>query len=107
MACSAESDWDRLHLAGFHPDQVVPRPPRHGHGHGNHGVRRGAFIASPLSVWLMARFSSPTHVGVAEAFVVLGLVYAAFMLVGAAIVRVPAPGWQPQGYVAPAQPRSW
>jgi hypothetical protein len=30
------------------------------------GFGGGAFIASPLSVWLMARFSSPTHVGVAE-----------------------------------------
>jgi len=69
------------------------------------GFGGGAFIASPLSVWLMARFSSPTHVGVTETFVVLGLLYAAFMLVGAAIVRVPQPGWQPQGYVAPAQPR--
>ncbi len=27
------------------------------------------------------------------------------MLVGAAIVRVPAPGWKPEGYVPPIQPR--
>ena len=27
------------------------------------------------------------------------------MMVGAAIVRVPAPGWAPAGYVAPAQPK--
>ena len=55
------------------------------------GFGGGAFIASPLSVWLMAKFSSPTHVGVAETFVVMGIVYMLFMLVGAAIVRVPAP----------------
>jgi MFS family permease len=69
------------------------------------GFGGGAMIASPLSVWLMSRFNTPTHVGVAETFVVLGLIYAFFMLVGAALVRVPAPGWKPEGYVAPAQPK--
>jgi len=69
------------------------------------GFGGGAFIASPLSVWLMAKFSTATHVGVAEAFIVLGCVYFCFMMVGAAIVRIPAPGWMPEGYVAPARPR--
>jgi MFS family permease len=68
------------------------------------GFGGGALIASPLSVWLMAKFSTPTHVGVAETFVVLGIVYFVFMMVGAAIVRVPAPGWKPEGWTAPAQP---
>ena len=68
------------------------------------GFGGGALIASPLSVWLMARFSTPAHVGVAETFIVLGIVYCIFMMVGAAIVRVPAPGWQPEGWTAPAQP---
>jgi MFS family permease len=65
------------------------------------GFGGGAFIASPLSVWLMAHFSSPTHVGVAEAFIGLGIIYLIFMWVGAAIVRVPAPGWKPEGYTPP------
>ncbi len=69
------------------------------------GFGGGAFIASPLSVWLMARFSTPMHVGVAETFIVLGIVYFFFMMVGAAIVRIPAPGWQPEGYVPPAVPK--
>ena len=30
----------RLHLARLDPDQVVPGPARHGHRHGDHGVRR-------------------------------------------------------------------
>ena len=68
------------------------------------GFGGGAFIASPLSVWLMSRFSTPAHVGVAETFVALGLIYVCFMMVGAAIVRVPPPGWAPEGYVAPLQP---
>ncbi len=37
------------------------------------GFGGGAFIASPLSVWLMAHFSTPTHVGVAETFVAMGV----------------------------------
>jgi MFS family permease len=65
------------------------------------GFGGGAFIASPLSVWLMQRFSTPTHVGVAEAFIALGVIYFCFMMVGAIIVRIPAPGWKPEGYVAP------
>jgi len=69
------------------------------------GFGGGAMIASPLSVRLMAAFSSPTHVGVAETFLVLGLGYFCFMSIGAWIVRVPAEGWRPAGYVAPAQSR--
>jgi len=67
------------------------------------GFGGGAFIASPLSVWLMAKFSTATHVGVAETFIVLGCVYFCFMMVGAAIVRIPRPEWKPKGYVAPLQ----
>jgi MFS family permease len=65
------------------------------------GFGGAAFIASPLSVWLMAHFSTPTHVGVAETFITLGIVYFIFMMVGAFIVRVPAPGWKPAGYTPP------
>jgi len=69
------------------------------------GFGGGAMIASPLSVWLMQQFATPTHVGVMETFVVLGLVYLFFMMMGAVIVRVPPKGWAPEGYVAPAQPK--
>jgi MFS family permease len=69
------------------------------------GFGGAAMIAAPLSVWLMSVFSTPTHVGVAESFVVMGLVYACFMLVGAAIVRLPAPGWKPEGFVPSTQPQ--
>ncbi len=67
------------------------------------GFGGGAFIASPLSVWLMSKFTTPTHVGVQETFVVMGAIYFCFMMVGAAIVRIPAPGWKPEGYVARTQ----
>jgi MFS family permease len=67
------------------------------------GFGGAAFIASPLSVWLMQQFSTPTHIGVAETFIVLGVVYFCFMMVGAAIVRLPPPGWVPVGYVPPTE----
>jgi MFS family permease len=51
----------------------------------------------------MHQFSTSTHVGVAETFIVLGIVYFCFMMVGAAIVRLPPPGWAPAGYVAPTE----
>ena len=67
------------------------------------GFGGGAFIASPLSVWLMQKFSTPTHIGVAETFICLGIIYLAFMWVGAALVRVPPADWKPEGYIAPVQ----
>ncbi len=69
------------------------------------GFGGGALIASPLSVWLMQQYATPTHVGVMETFLTLGLIYMFFMMMGAVIVRVPAKGWAPKGYVAPAQPQ--
>jgi MFS family permease len=67
------------------------------------GFGGAAFIAAPLSVWLMSRFTTATHIGVAETFIVLGVVYFVFMMVGAFIVRIPAPGWTPEGYTPPTQ----
>src|SRR6185312_2371155 len=67
------------------------------------GFGGGAFIAAPLSVWLMSQFKSATSVGVMGTFIVLGIVYFVFMIVGSIIVRVPPPGWAPESYVAPTQ----
>src|SRR5690349_16469225 len=66
------------------------------------GFGGGAFIASPLSVWLMHRFTTATHIGVGETFIVLGVVYFFFMIIGAIMVRVPPAGWKPEGYTPPA-----
>ena len=68
------------------------------------GFGGGAMIAAPLSVKLMAAFSTPTHIGVAETFVVMGLIYFVFMCIGATIVRVPAEDWRPAGYVPLTEP---
>lgn len=69
------------------------------------GFGGGAMIASPLSVWLMRKFSTVSDVGVLSTFIALGCIYFVFMMVGATIVRVPAPGWKPEGYTAPVQAR--
>jgi len=63
------------------------------------GFGGGAMIASPLSVMLMDWYGSAGHLGVAQTFATLGIGYTCFMLIGAAIVRVPAAGWAPAGYV--------
>ncbi len=62
------------------------------------GFGGGAMIAAPLSTALMAHFATPTSVGVAETFVVLGLVYAGFMTIGALLFRVPPADWRPPGW---------
>ena len=33
----------------------------------------------------------------------MGVIYFVFMMVGAFIVRVPEPGWTPEGYTPPVQ----
>ena len=65
------------------------------------GFGGGALIASPLSVWLMQKFSTPEHVGVAETFLVLAAGYLVFMMIGAALVRVPGPDFKPAAAPAP------
>jgi MFS family permease len=67
------------------------------------GFGGGAMIASPLATTLMAYFKTTAPNGVAPTFVVMGLAYFAFMLFGVFIVRIPAPGWRPEGYNPTAQ----
>ncbi|MEO8448156.1 MAG: OFA family MFS transporter [Gemmatimonadota bacterium] len=69
------------------------------------GFGGGAMIAAPLSAALMRRFASPTSVGAAEAFAVLGLLYATAMMVGAFSFRLPPPGWKPAGFQEPDEPK--
>jgi MFS family permease len=69
------------------------------------GFGGGALIGAPLGVELMGRFKSSTSVGVKEAFLVMACAYFAFMIFGAFLVRVPAPGWRPEGYSPPSRPK--
>jgi len=64
------------------------------------GFGGGAMIGSPLAVALMAHFKGPdAPMGVAPTFIVMGLIYLAFMMFGVFTIRVPADGWKPAGYV--------
>lgn len=67
------------------------------------GFGGGALIGAPLAVLLMKHYSSDTSNGVAPTMITMGLIYFVYMLVGALIVRLPAVGWAPAGYVAPTQ----
>jgi len=69
------------------------------------GFGGGAMIAAPMSVFLMNYFKTDTSNGVVGAFVVMGVIYFVFMMIGVYAARVPAEGWKPEGWVAPAQPK--
>ncbi len=69
------------------------------------GFGGGALVGSPLAVDLMAHFKTPTSVGVREAFLAMAGLYFAFMMLGAALVRVPATDWRPAGFVPSTAPR--
>ena len=71
------------------------------------GFGGGAMIGSPLAQVLMDYFRAqsfvdgvPTSVGVTETFIAMGIIYFIFMMFGVVMVRLPAPGWKPAGYVA-------
>ena len=61
------------------------------------GFGGGAMIGSPLAAMLMARFHSPTSVGVGETFLVLAAIYLVAMAAGAFAYRVPPAGYRPAG----------
>jgi MFS family permease len=65
------------------------------------GFGGGAMIGAPLAVGLMHAFANETGTGVAQAMIVMGLLYFVWMFAGSLIVRVPAEGWRPAGYVPP------
>ncbi len=57
------------------------------------GFGAGAFLAGYLNAYLI------DHIGVANTLFALGVVYFVIMNIGARIIRRPAPGWQPKGWV--------
>jgi MFS family permease len=65
------------------------------------GFGGGAMIGAPLADRLMKHFASPTSVGVAQTFVVLGVLYFLAMLAGAFGYRIPAKDWRPAGWTPP------
>jgi MFS family permease len=69
------------------------------------GFGSGAMVGAPLAVELMAHFRTPASVGVQETFLALAACYFVMMNFGALIVRVPPPGWRPEGFVPSTRAR--
>jgi MFS family permease len=69
------------------------------------GFGGGALIAAPLSVALMDHYKTASSSGVLETFVTMGVLYFIFMMIGALVVKVPAEGWSPKGWVASQHPK--
>jgi len=67
------------------------------------GFGGGAMIGSPLAVKLMSTYATPASVGVVETLLTMGTIYFLFMMFGVFMVRVPAAGWKPTGYVPPTE----
>lgn len=63
------------------------------------GFGGGAMIGSPLGTRLMAFYKASGHQPIALTWVTMGVLYFLFMMFGVFIVRVPAPGWKPDGWV--------
>ncbi|MEU4096267.1 OFA family MFS transporter [Streptomyces sp. NPDC026673] len=61
------------------------------------GFGGGALIASPWSTEMLSSFGADSS-GIAQTFLVMGLVYAVFMTFGVLLVRVPADDWRPAGW---------
>ncbi len=59
----------------------------------------GMLVPGPEGVYLVGTGS----VGAAQTFFTLGGIYFCVMMAAAFAYRVPAPGWKPQGYVAPEE----
>ena len=63
------------------------------------GFGGGALVGAPLALELMRRFGEGADTGAQTALMVMAAIYSGFMLFGAVMVRVPAAGWKPEGWV--------
>ncbi|MGA2249413.1 OFA family MFS transporter [Terracidiphilus sp.] len=64
------------------------------------GFGGGALIGAPLGNQLMAFYKAHGHANpIPITWITMGLIYFVFMLFGVLTIRVPAPGWKPDGYL--------
>ncbi|CAG7857436.1 hypothetical protein MCAMS1_02252 [biofilm metagenome] len=70
------------------------------------GFGGGAMIGSPLAAELIKFFATDSDVGVMPTLIVMATVYFIFMMAGALGYRVPAFGWKPKNWEAPANNHS-
>ncbi|MBR8743215.1 OFA family MFS transporter [Nocardiopsis sp. MG754419] len=62
------------------------------------GFGGGALIASPLSAAMLDNFAATPADAIVPAFLTLGAVYFVAMMLGSMTVKVPPPGWKPEGW---------
>jgi len=70
------------------------------------GFGGGAMIGAPLANLLINYFKMPTDVGVWKTFVVMGVIYFVFMMIGAFAYRVSPVGWRPDGWTPPSEKKT-
>ena len=70
------------------------------------GFGGGAMIGSPLAIKLMAHFRTPSDVGVAKTFLVMGTLYFLLMMFGVFTIRVPREGWKLDNWTPSAKPQA-
>src|SRR5690554_119153 len=69
------------------------------------GFGGGALLAAPLSQYLLDNFADNAADALVPSFLTLGGAYFVLMMLGAAVIRVPQPGWKPAGW-APSKKRA-
>jgi len=65
------------------------------------GFGGGALVASPLTAKLLETYAPTPSEAIVPTMLTLAAVYAVLMTCGAVTIRVPAPGWRPEGWTPP------
>ena len=63
------------------------------------GFGGGAMLASPLTAFLLGTYADVPDEAIVPTLLTLAALYGVLMAAGAAVVRVPPPGWRPEGWV--------
>ena len=70
------------------------------------GFGGGAMVASPLTARLLDTYAASPADAIVPTMLTLAAIYAVLMTAGAAVIRVPAPGWRPEGFVPTQKKRA-
>ena len=63
------------------------------------GFGGGALVAAPLTQRLLDAYAAEPVDALVPTLLTLAAIYAVLMLAGASVIRLPAPGWKPEGWV--------
>lgn len=70
------------------------------------GFGGGAMVASPLTASLLGHYADDPVDAIVPTMLTLAAIYAVLMTCGAIVIRVPAEGWKPAGWVPKAKPKA-